>query len=362
MAETIVSLRNVSKIFPGGVRAVDDVSFDIGQNEFFALLGPSGCGKTTLLRMISGLETPTSGAIIIGGEDMALTPPNKRPTNMVFQSYAVFPHMTVADNVAYGLKVTGVPAEETRRRVGDALDMVKLTHLAARKPDQMSGGQRQRVALARALIKRPKVLLLDEPLSALDAKLRDEMRLELTRLQENVGITFIIVTHDQDEALSMASRIAVMDKGAVQQIATPAELYEQPTSRFIADFIGKVNLINAKVVSSTPKKLVCEAKGLGKIELPYEGKTGGEIAIAVRPEKLKISEAQPKAAKAIKTEGKVRDVAYYGDTSHVVVRCNDDLELSVNVQNDSRAGGSGIERGQKVWIHWAPEDTLVLTE
>jgi ABC-type Fe3+/spermidine/putrescine transport system ATPase subunit len=188
------------------------------------------------------------------------------------------------------------------------------------------------------------------------------MRLELTRLQENVGITFIIVTHDQDEALSMASRIAVMDKGAVQQIATPAELYEQPASRFVADFIGKVNLINAQVVSATAKKLVCDARGLGKVELPHEGKTAGSIAIAVRPEKLKLSEAQPKAARAIKTEGKVRDVAYYGDTSHVVVHCNDDLELSVNVQNDTRAGGSGVERGQKVWIHWAPEDTLVLTE
>ncbi|TMJ39977.1 MAG: ABC transporter ATP-binding protein [Alphaproteobacteria bacterium] len=362
MAEPIIALRNVTKTFPGGVKAVDDVSFDIDQNEFFALLGPSGCGKTTLLRMISGLETPTSGQIIIGGEDMALTPPNKRPTNMVFQSYAVFPHMTVADNVAYGLKVTGVPTEETKRRVAEALDMVKLTHLAARKPDQMSGGQRQRVALARALVKRPKVLLLDEPLSALDAKLRDEMRLELTRLQENVGITFIIVTHDQDEALSMASRIAVMDKGAVQQIATPSELYEQPTSRFIADFIGKVNLINATVVSSTPKKLVCDARGLGRIELPHDGRAAGDIAIAVRPEKLKITDTQPKAAKKISTEGKVRDVAYYGDTSHVVVRCKDDLELSVNVQNDSRVGGSGVERGQKVWIHWAPEDTLVLTE
>jgi spermidine/putrescine ABC transporter ATP-binding subunit len=362
MAEAIVSLHNVTKTFPGGVKAVDNVSFDIAQNEFFALLGPSGCGKTTLLRMISGLETPTGGRIIIGGEDMALTPPNKRPTNMVFQSYAVFPHMSVADNVAYGLKVTGVPAEETKRRVAEALDMVKLTHLAARKPDQMSGGQRQRVALARALVKRPKVLLLDEPLSALDAKLREEMRLELTRLQENVGITFIIVTHDQDEALSMASRIAVMDKGADQQIATPAELYEQPTSRFIADFIGKVNLINAQVISSSAKTLVCDAKGLGKIELPHEGLMQGQIAIAVRPEKLKISGDQPTVPTAIKTEGKVRDVAYYGDTSHVVVRCNDDLELSVNVQNDSRAGGSGVERGQKVWIHWAPEDTLVLTE
>src|SRR4051794_24811934 len=288
MTEPIVSIRNVSKKFPGGVTAVDDVSIDIAENEFFALLGPSGCGKTTLLRMISGLETPTSGEIVIGGEDMALTPPNKRPTNMVFQSYAVFPHMTVAENVAYGLKVTGVPREETKRRVAEALDMVKLTSLAERRPDQMSGGQRQRVALARALVKRPKVLLLDEPLSALDAKLREEMRLELTRLQENVGITFIIVTHDQDEALSMASRIAVMDRGAVKQIATPSELYEHPATRFVADFIGKVNLIDASVVETSPGRLVCAAKGLGNIELPVERSCSGNIAVAVRPEKLKI--------------------------------------------------------------------------
>ena len=362
MADTIVSLKNVTKTFAGGVKAVDDVSFDIAQNEFFALLGPSGCGKTTLLRMISGLETPTSGQIIIGGEDMAFTPPNKRPTNMVFQSYAVFPHMTVAGNVAYGLKVTGVPAEETKRRVAEALDMVKLSHLAERRPDQMSGGQRQRVALARALVKRPKVLLLDEPLSALDAKLRDEMRLELTRLQENVGITFIIVTHDQDEALSMASRIAVMDKGAVQQIATPAELYEHPASRFVADFIGKVNLIDARVLDQKAKTLTCDVKGLGQVELPADKAMGGNVAIAVRPEKLKISPAEPAGASLIKVEGKVRDVAYYGDTSHVVVAVKEGLDLAVNVQNERRAGGAGVERGQKVWVHWSPEDTLVLAE
>jgi spermidine/putrescine transport system ATP-binding protein/putrescine transport system ATP-binding protein len=362
MSEPIVSLRSVTKIFPGGITAVDEVSFDIAQNEFFALLGPSGCGKTTLLRMISGLETPTSGQIIISGEDMAFTPPNKRPTNMVFQSYAVFPHMTVEQNVAYGLKVTGVPADEIRRRVAEGLEMVKLTHLAARKPDQMSGGQRQRVALARALVKRPKVLLLDEPLSALDAKLRDEMRLELTRLQENVGITFIIVTHDQDEALSMASRIAVMDKGAVQQIATPAELYERPASRFVADFIGKVNLIDAQVLSSSGKRLACEAKGLGRIELTADRDLKGAVSIAVRPEKLKISAAEPEAAKLIKVAGRVRDVAYYGDTSHVVVSADGGLDLSINVQNESREGGAGVERGQKVWVHWAPEDSIVLTE
>ena len=362
MTEPIVSIRGVSKKFPGGIIAVDNVHIDIAQNEFFALLGPSGCGKTTLLRMISGLESLTEGQIMIGGEDMALTPPNKRPTNMVFQSYAVFPHMTVEDNVAYGLRVTGVAADETTRRTAEALEMVKLTHLAKRKPDQMSGGQRQRVALARALVKRPKVLLLDEPLSALDAKLRDDMRMELTRLQETVGITFIIVTHDQDEALSMASRIAVMDKGAVQQIATPSELYEQPATRFVADFIGKVNLIDAKVLNKTTKTITCEAKGLGKMTIATDKACGAKVAIAVRPEKLKLSKVKPTGAKLMAIEGNVRDVAYYGDTSHVVVSAADGLELQVNVQNDTRTGGSGVERGQKIWVSWTPDDSIVLTE
>jgi ABC-type Fe3+/spermidine/putrescine transport system ATPase subunit len=268
--------------------------------------------------------------------------------------------MTVEQNVAYGLKVTGVPADETKRRVAEALEMVKLTALASRKPDQMSGGQRQRVALARALVKRPKVLLLDEPLSALDAKLRDEMRLELTRLQENVGITFIIVTHDQDEALSMASRIAVMDRGAVKQIATPAELYEHPASRFVADFIGKVNLIDATVSSSKGKTVVCDAKGLGKVELSSDKPLTGSVAIAIRPEKLKIGKTEPKAASLVKLKGKVRDVAYYGDTSHVVVESGSGLDLSINVQNDTREGGAGVMRGQQVWVHFAPDDAILL--
>jgi ABC-type Fe3+/spermidine/putrescine transport system ATPase subunit len=268
--------------------------------------------------------------------------------------------MSVEQNVAYGLKVTGVAGDEIKRRVGEALEMVKLTALAARKPDQMSGGQRQRVALARALVKRPKVLLLDEPLSALDAKLRDDMRLELTRLQETVGITFIIVTHDQDEALSMASRIAVMDKGAVQQVATPAELYEHPKSRFVADFIGKVNLIDARVLRQVGRRIDCEARGLGRLELAADGLVGAQVAIAVRPEKLKITASEPTAA--IRVSGLVRDVAYYGDTSHVVIEAADGLALSVNVQNETRRGGSGVERGQAVWVHWASEDSIVLAE
>jgi ABC-type Fe3+/spermidine/putrescine transport system ATPase subunit len=236
-APAIVRIAGVTKRF-GSVVAVDDVSLEIRPNEFFALLGPSGCGKTTLLRMLAGFEWPSAGRIVIDGEDMAQMPPNRRPVNMVFQSYAVFPHMSVADNVAYGLRVTGTPGSEIKPRVKDALAMVRLAGLDERLPDQLSGGQRQRVALARALIKRPKVLLLDEPLSALDKKLREEMQLELVRLQQDVGITFVIVTHDQDEALSMADRIAVMDQGRILQTAPPDELYEAPNCRMVADFIG----------------------------------------------------------------------------------------------------------------------------
>ncbi|MBG1232068.1 ABC transporter ATP-binding protein [Aestuariivirga litoralis] len=361
MTEPIISIRNVTKEFAGGVKAVDNVSIDIQQNEFFALLGPSGCGKTTLLRMISGLETPTEGQIMIGGTDMAFTPPNLRPTNMVFQSYAVFPHMTVEQNVGYGLKVTGVEPNEIKRRVAEGLEMVKLSHLAARKPDQMSGGQRQRVALARALVKRPKVLLLDEPLSALDAKLRDDMRMELTRLQETVGITFIIVTHDQDEALSMASRIAVMNKGGVAQIATPAELYEHPQNRFVADFIGKVNLLDAKVLKQKGKIITCDTETLGKFDMGTDKAAGMSATIAIRPEKLKLVTKEAKGGKFVTAKAIVRDVAYYGDTSHIILDVGK-KELEVNVQNDSRTGGAGVERGQKLWVQFNPDDALVLTE
>ena len=246
----IIEVRGVTKRFGAGEPAVDSVDLEIPEGELFALLGPSGCGKTTLLRMLAGFETPTAGEIRIDGADVAGVPPNRRPVNMVFQSYAVFPHMSVFDNVAYGLKVTGVAAAERRERVREALGLVRLDGLEARKPDQLSGGQRQRVALARALVKRPRVLLLDEPLSALDAKLREAMRLELVNLRIAVGITFVFVTHDQDEALSMADRIAVMERGRVRQVADPATLYEHPSCRFVADFIGKVNLFEGTVRAS----------------------------------------------------------------------------------------------------------------
>jgi spermidine/putrescine ABC transporter ATP-binding subunit len=362
MPEPIVSVKNVSRRYPGGVVAVDDVSVDIAQNEFFALLGPSGCGKTTLLRMISGLDTPSEGQIYIAGEDMAYTPPNKRPTNMVFQSYAVFPHMTVQQNVEYGLRVTGVASSECISRAKEALEMVKLSHLADRTPDQMSGGQRQRVALARALVKRPKVLLLDEPLSALDAKLRDDMRLELTRLQQTVGITFIMVTHDQDEALAMASRIAVMEKGAIRQLATPAELYERPTNRFVADFIGKVNMFEASVLGVKNGVVSLDSKGIGKVAIPTDKSCGSACTIAVRPEKVELSLKPPKEKGAISAAATVRDVAYYGDWSEVVTELADGSHVSINVQNDRREEGSNAKRGDKVWVYWQPEDSLILTE
>ena len=289
-AKTIIRFENITKRF-GKVIAVDDVSLSIDEGEFFALLGPSGCGKTTLLRMLAGFETPTEGRILIDGQDISRIPPNKRPVNMVFQSYAVFPHMSVADNVGYGLLVDGVAKAERDRRVEEALALVKLEGYGARKPDQLSGGQRQRVALARALVKRPRVLLLDEPLSALDAKLREAMRSELAQLQDKVGITFIIVTHDQDEALAMASRCAVMNRGLLQQVATPSDLYEFPNSRFVADFIGQVNMFEGRLAVDEPDRAVVQTTELPAPVFLDHGVSGARDAtvwVALRPEKIEL--------------------------------------------------------------------------
>ena len=361
MTETMVSIDQVTKRF-GAFTAVDAVSFDIRPNEFFALLGPSGCGKTTLLRMIAGLEIPTSGEITIDGQEMALTPPNQRPVNMVFQSYAVFPHMTVEENVAYGLKVVGTPKREIGPRVREALDMVQLPSLAGRMPEQLSGGQRQRVALARALVKRPKVLLLDEPLSALDAKLREQMQLELTHLQQRVGITFIIVTHDQDEALSMADRIAVMEGGRIGQIAEPGDLYASPGTRFVADFIGKVNLIDGRVVGVEGSDVAIEVPGFGRLVIPHRGGAQGDVALAVRPEKLLIGKGEP-SGDLISTRGRVSDWAYYGDTSHMFIDTDaNNTRLSVTIQNESRDRMNSIDIGDEVWVSWSPSDTILLTD
>ena len=360
-----ISIRDVTKRFGGAVVAVDDVSLDIREGEFFALLGPSGCGKTTLLRMIAGFEIPSEGRILIDGDDISGTPPNRRPVNMVFQSYAVFPHMTVFDNVAYGLKVTRVPRAEIRGRVEEALELVKLGGYGERKPDQLSGGQRQRVALARALVKRPKVLLLDEPLSALDAKLREAMQLELVRLQHAVGITFIIVTHDQNEALSMANRIAVMQDGQVRQIAGPAELYEYPNCRFVADFIGKMNLFEGRVAGLEGNRLLVEVAGLGRLALaPADGGAApagrGEVGIAVRPEKVRLGPEKP-AEGQVALHGRVSEIAYYGDSSHVFVTDDDGRSITVNLQNEARRTAAPVVVGDQLWCSWSPEDTLLLT-
>jgi len=360
MSDAIIDIRNVTKRF-GTVHAVDDVSFEVRRNEFFALLGPSGCGKTTLLRMLAGFETPSEGALLIDGQDMAGVQPNLRPVNMVFQSYAVFPHMTVAQNVSYGLKVVGTPAAESKSRVAEALEMVQLTDYAGRRPDQLSGGQRQRVALARALVKKPKVLLLDEPLSALDAKLREAMRLELVRLQHTIGITFIIVTHDQDEALSMADRIAVMDEGKVQQIAPPAELYEYPANRFVADFIGKMNLLEGRASGYIDGVLRVEIKGIASAKVPHTENVLGEVGLAVRPEKVRLSRDEP-GEDRIRLRGRVAEIAYYGGESHVYLECGDGLTITAKVQNEARTTTPSAGPGDTLWLSWQPADTLVLAD
>lgn len=355
----MISIENVTKSF-GAVQALQETSLTIEANEFFALLGPSGCGKTTLLRMMAGFEEPTTGRIIIDGEDMHRVPPNKRPVNMVFQSYAVFPHMSVADNVGYGLRVTGVARSEIDRAVAAALDQVGLGGFAARKPDQLSGGQRQRVALARALVKRPKVMLLDEPLSALDAKLREAMQLELAKLQLDVGITFVIVTHDQDEALSMADRIAVMSAGQVRQVGSPAAIYEQPKSRFVADFIGKVNLLDGEVSGASGDGVTVATK-VGAMSLAHDGAASGAVSVALRPEKIRIAKSGDLEGD-VHTRGKIAQWAYYGDISNVFVETDAGVTLSVMLQNETRDRVHAMDVGDEVALAWSSQDALLLSE
>ncbi len=360
--DPILSIQGVSKRFGSGPPAVDDVSLDIGRNEFFALLGPSGCGKTTLLRTIAGFEVPTAGRILIDGEDLSTVPANRRPVNLVFQSYALFPHMNVRQNVEYGLMVVGTPKNEMRRRSLEALELVQLSHLADRAPDQLSGGQRQRVALARALVKRPKVLLLDEPLSALDAKLRETMQFELVQLQRALGFTFIIVTHDQNEALSIATRIAVMHDGQVSQVGTPQELYEAPASRFVAEFIGRINLFEGRVVGSGGGSPRCHVDGLGTIPVALSQAMEGPITLSVRPERLTLGEEARTSPGVISVEGTIRDIAYFGNTSHIVALSDQGQRMLVNVPNDGRRGGPGYALGQRVWVSWSAADMVLLTE
>ena len=369
--QPIIQIRNVTKRF-GKVAAVDNVSLDIMAGEFFVLLGPSGCGKTTLLRMIAGFEVPTEGQILIDGQDMSRVPPNKRPVNMVFQSYAVFPHMSVADNVAYGLKIAGVGRGEREDRVKEALDLVKLGGFESRMPDQMSGGQRQRVALARSLVMRPKVLLLDEPLSALDAKLRAQMQFELSDLQDEVGITFITVTHDQDEALSMASRIAVINKVEVSQLATPSDLYEFPANRFVADFVGSVNIYEGKLIIDEPDKAAVDCPGLGKVYLNHgvTGPHGADVWVALRPEKMYLHvQGAGKAVEAAAKDapeghnfarGVIKGMSYLGDITLFEIQLESGAMIRVSRPNLSRHDQEDFTWDDKVSMHWRADSPVVL--
>ncbi len=364
-AVPFIRFENVTKRF-GDFVAVDNLSLDIYEREFFSLLGPSGCGKTTLMRMLAGFEQPTSGRILLQGQDLSGVPPYKRPTNMMFQSYALFPHMTVEKNIAFGLEQDNLPKAEIDARVQEMLKLVKLEQFAKRKPNQLSGGQRQRVALARSLAKRPKVLLLDEPLGALDRKLREETQFELMDIQTKLGLTFLIVTHDQEEAMTVSDRIAVMDKGILVQVATPAEIYEAPNSRYVADFIGDINILEAKVESKESngsEDLVrIDSDGLKiAVEQACEASKGDSVAFAIRPEKVRISTSQPESAAANALHGEVWDIGYLGDFSVFIVRLDDGRMFRAAQANVARLVDRPITFGDMVWLSWPADAGLVLT-
>ena len=366
-AQGYLRLEGVTKRF-GDFVAVDDVTLDIARTELFALLGASGCGKTTLLRMLAGFEHPSAGRILIDGQDMTGVPPYDRPVNMMFQHYALFPHMTVAGNVAYGLRQDRVPRAEIDRRVAEILDLVQLGPWAKRKPHQLSGGQRQRVALARALVKRPKLLLLDEPLAALDKKLREQTQFELMNIQEQVGVTFVVVTHDQEEAMTLATRMAVMDKGRVVQVGRPPEIYEFPNSRFTADFIGSINLFPGRVVEIGPGGVAVAPEGLPGSFRAAESlpglREGQEVTLAVRPEKVRAERDTGEVAAATPNvlRGVVRDFAYLGDASALRVDVGGGRLVAVTRPNVTRARRRDIDWDDPVVLSWTPDATLILVD
>lgn len=363
-AQPIIRFENVTKKY-GDFVAIKDLNLDIYEREFFALLGGSGCGKTTMLRMLAGFEQPTSGRILVDGQDISHLPPNKRPVNMMFQSYALFPHMTVEKNIAFGLKQEKRPADEIKARVDEMLTLVQLQDFAKRKPHQLSGGQRQRVALARSLAKKPKLLLLDEPLGALDKKLREQTQFELMNLQEQLGMTFIIVTHDQEEAMTVASRIAVMNKGNIVQVDTPAEIYESPNSRYVADFIGDVNFIQATVKGHQGTHYAVQThNGIDmQVDATQELADGSEITLGIRPEKVHCSKADPEEGmNAIR--GKVWDIAYSGNTStyHVKLDDGDGTMIKAQEVNRRRVRNRTITWEDDVWVSWRPTAGIALAK
>jgi spermidine/putrescine transport system ATP-binding protein len=359
MSEYAVELKEVSKHF-GLVVAVDGISLFIRDGEFFSLLGPSGCGKTTTLRLIAGFELLTAGEVYIGGRLQGETPPYRRPVNTVFQNYALFPHMSVFGNVAFGLEMQKVRKEEIRQRVLEALEMVRLPGIENRKPGQLSGGQQQRVALARALVNRPKVLLLDEPLGALDLKLRKAMQLELKALQHRVGITFIYVTHDQEEALTMSDRIAVMNQGRVLQVDTAEEIYERPADRFVADFIGETNFLEGEVKGRRAGEAAVVVDGVLTLHVPIERGVGmgDEVTVAIRPEKISIH-AEPPDLRAV--PGIVREVVYTGTDTRYLVRLTGKTIVTVRQQNVGIGDAVQFPVDAQVHLHWQPESARILT-
>ncbi len=359
-----IEIQSVSKSF-GTFTALDDVSLKIYKGELFSLLGGSGCGKTTLLRMIAGFETPSSGRIIIDGQDMAGVPPYERPVNMMFQSYALFPHMGVFDNVAYGLKKEGVPRREIRERVEDALNLVQMLPYASRKAHQLSGGQRQRVALARALVKRPKALLLDEPLAALDKKLREQTQYELMNIQDKVGITFIVVTHDQEEAMTLSTRIAVMNKGQVFQVGRPVEVYEYPNCRFTANFIGTINIFEGRVTSLENGILSVRSEETGaQMGIEHAGAPlppGATVWVAVRPEKITLSR-EPKPGNVNRLAGSVWELGYFGGLTCYRIKTPDGKIISVTESNAARSLQHRMDWDEQVHLSWEPAAAVLLTE
>jgi spermidine/putrescine transport system ATP-binding protein len=357
----MIQIEKVSKFY-GIYKALDDVSLSIGEGEFFSLLGPSGCGKTTLLRSIAGFETPTAGEIYIDGVPSLALPPNRRPTNMVFQSYAIFPHLDVAENVAYGLKRLKLSPQEEKKRVGDALDMVRLSGLGQRKAHELSGGQRQRVALARALVMRPKVLLLDEPLSALDKKLREEMQVELRTLQKAVGITFILVTHDQYEALALSDRIAVMFGGRIAQIASPKEIYQRPRTRKVADFLGGMNFLNARVLGEQANAVSVDAARFGAVNLVKPqgfAAANGHVTVGIRPERLRLLWDDDHAPHEL--TGRIKNRAYFGEVTHLTVGI-DGLEQPLSMVETNNFGADDLPVGAEIRLAYDPDAFVLLAE